>query len=92
MPSLAEYYRAGLRIQAEPGTRFRYTDRGFATLGQLVEDISGQRLDRHLREHIFQPLGMADTSLVRADLAPARLATGYTLGTGAPERSPTMRW
>jgi CubicO group peptidase (beta-lactamase class C family) len=82
VPSLASYYRRGLRIQAEPGTRFRYTDHGFATLGQLVEDVSGQRLDHYLREHIFQPLGMADTSLVRSELAQARLATGYNLGSG----------
>jgi hypothetical protein len=34
--SLAEYYRGGLRIHAEPGTRWRYTDHGFATLGQIV--------------------------------------------------------
>jgi CubicO group peptidase (beta-lactamase class C family) len=84
VPSLAEYYRGGLDIQAEPGTRFRYTDHGFATLGQLVEDITGQRLDRYLHEHVFQPLGMADTSLVRSELAPARLATGYKLGSGGP--------
>jgi CubicO group peptidase (beta-lactamase class C family) len=49
VPSLAEYYRGGLRIDAEPGTRFMYTDHGFATLGQLVEDVSGKPLDRYLR-------------------------------------------
>ena len=41
LPSLAEYYRGGLRIDAEPGTRFTYTNHGFATLGQLVADVSG---------------------------------------------------
>ena len=41
VPSLAEYYRGGLQIDAEPGTRFTYTDHGFATLGQLVADVSG---------------------------------------------------
>lgn len=41
--SLAGYYRPGLAIGAEPGTRFRYTDHGFATLGQLVEDVTGSR-------------------------------------------------
>ncbi len=82
VPSLAEYYRGGLRLVAEPGTRFRYTDHGFATLGQIVEDVSGQRLARYLREHIFGPLGMAGTSLVRSELAQACLATGYTLGSG----------
>jgi pimeloyl-ACP methyl ester carboxylesterase len=35
VPALAEYYRGGLRIDAEPGTRFAYTNHGFATLGPL---------------------------------------------------------
>ncbi len=82
VPSLAEYYRGGLRVVAEPGTRFRYTDHGFATLGQIVADVSGQPLDRYLREHVFEPLGMADTNLVRSELAQPRLANGYNLGAG----------
>ena len=82
MPSLAEYYRRGLRIDAEPGTRFRYTNHGFATLGQIVEDVSGQPLDRYLREHIFEPLGMADTDLVRSERVPA--APGHRATTCAP--------
>ncbi|MGE5292732.1 MAG: serine hydrolase domain-containing protein [Micromonosporaceae bacterium] len=82
VPSLAAFYRGGLRIQAEPGTRFTYTDHGPATLGQIVQDVSGQPLDRYLREHVFQPLGMTDTSLVRSELDQSRLATGYTLRSG----------
>jgi len=80
VPSLAEFYRRGLRIDAEPGSRFRYTDHGFATLGQIVEDVTGQGLDHYLREHLFAPLGMASTSLVPSELDHSRLATGYTLG------------
>ena len=79
VPSLAEYYRGGLRIDAEPGTRFMYTDHGFATLGQLVEDVTGQPLNRYLREHVFAPLGMAHTDLVRSERVRSRLATGYEL-------------
>ncbi len=82
VPSLAEYYRGGLRIDAEPGTRFMYTDHGFATLSQIVEDVSGKPLDRYLREHIFKPLGMADTDLVRSDRIRSHLATGYELRSG----------
>lgn len=80
IPSLAEYYRGGLRLEAEPGTRFRYGDHGPATLGQLVEDVSGQPFHRYLREHVFGPLGMADTALLRSEVDPSRLATGYRLG------------
>ena len=82
VPSLAEYYRAGLRSRAEPGTRWRYSDHGFATLGQIVADVSGQPLDSYLREHVFGPLGMASTSLARSGLPASRLATGYELRSG----------
>jgi CubicO group peptidase (beta-lactamase class C family) len=79
MPILAEYYGGGLRSVAEPGTRFTYADHGFATLGQVVEDVSGQPLDRYFREHIFEPLGMSDTDLLRSEQVESRLATGYNL-------------
>jgi CubicO group peptidase (beta-lactamase class C family) len=79
VPSLAEYYRGGLRIDAEPGTRFTYTNHGFATLGQIVADVSGKPLEHYCREHIFQPLGMASTDLVRSERVSSQLATGYEL-------------
>jgi hypothetical protein len=84
MPTLAQFYRGGLRLSAEPGTRFRYGNHGFATLGQLVEDVSGQPLDRYFREHIFDPLGMTSSDLTRTDSIASRLATGYTLRSRGP--------
>ena len=79
VPSLADYYRGGLRVDAEPGTRFMYTNHGFATLGQIIEDVSGQPLDRYFREHIFEPLGMVDSDLVRSGRIQERLAAAYEL-------------
>jgi CubicO group peptidase (beta-lactamase class C family) len=80
LPTLAEFYRGALRLAVEPGTIWAYTDHGFATLGQIVEDVSGQPLDRYLRENVFEPLGMATSDLLRSDRVTARLAKGYTLG------------
>jgi CubicO group peptidase (beta-lactamase class C family) len=79
VPSLAEYYRGGLRLDAQPGTRFRYGNHSPATLGQVVEDVSGKPLGHYLREQVFEPLGMADTTLVRSEVDPARRAAGYVL-------------
>jgi CubicO group peptidase (beta-lactamase class C family) len=92
MPSLAEYYREGLRIVVEPGTAFAYTNHGFATLGQIVEDVSGMPLERYFRERIFEPLGMADTDLVRSERVASRLATAYVLGRAGPRAVADRVW
>jgi CubicO group peptidase (beta-lactamase class C family) len=84
VPALDEFYRGRLRLLGEPGTRHTYSNHGFATLGQIVEDVSGQPLRHHFREHIFGPLGMTRTDLARSDRVRARLATGYALRAGGP--------
>jgi hypothetical protein len=88
LPTLAAYYRGQLRIAADPGTRFVYGDHSPATLGQLVEDVSGEPLASYFREHIFEPLGMADSDLGRSDRVRPRLATGYDLGADGPKPVP----
>jgi CubicO group peptidase (beta-lactamase class C family) len=45
----------------DPGDRWEYgINIDFA--GKMVEKVSGERLESYFREHIFEPLGMADTS------------------------------
>jgi CubicO group peptidase (beta-lactamase class C family) len=80
VPSLAEFYRRGLPVEVEPGTKWCYSNHGFAALGQLVEDVTGDPLDRYLRVHVFDPLGMERTALTRSPRVVATLATGYSLG------------
>ncbi|HZD70709.1 MAG TPA: serine hydrolase [Actinomycetes bacterium] len=92
LPSLAEYYRGGLREVAQPGTAFAYSNHGFATLGQIVEDVSGMPLGRYFRERIFQPLGMQDTDLLRSERVALHLATGYALGRRGAEAVPDLDW
>ncbi|MDF2712210.1 MAG: beta-lactamase [Nonomuraea muscovyensis] len=92
LPTLAEHYRGRLRLATEPGTTFTYTDHGFATLGQIVEDISGQPLERYLRQHVFEPLGMTNTSLVRSDRITSHLATGYRLTAKGPQPLTDREW
>jgi CubicO group peptidase (beta-lactamase class C family) len=51
-----------ISTQAEPGTRFVYSDLNFITLGEIVHTVSGQTLDIFARENIFVPLGMSETA------------------------------
>ena len=42
-PRLAEYYRRGLPVEVEPGTKWAYSNHGFGALGQIVEDVRASR-------------------------------------------------
>ncbi|MAT40196.1 MAG: beta-N-acetylglucosaminidase [Ectothiorhodospiraceae bacterium] len=44
-----------------PGERMKYSDLGFITLGEIVERISGARLDRYADSVLYTPLGMSET-------------------------------
>lgn len=79
VPPLVEYYGGGLHVDAEPGSRFAYSNHGFAVLGQVVEDVSGVPFHRYLRERVFAALGMEHTDVVRSSRVRSRLATGYEI-------------
>ena len=46
----------------EPGTKFRYSSGGFAILGRIIEAVTGKSYEEFMRERIFVPLGMKDSS------------------------------
>mgnify|MGYP001568871756 FL=1 len=48
-------------LDTVPGARTVYSDLGAILLGQIVQRVSGQRLDVYAREHVFGPLKMDDT-------------------------------
>ncbi len=59
-----------------PGSKFSYSNSGFALLGVVIERVSGQSYGDYLREHIFAPAGMTDTGLSPQPVA--TLAVGMT--------------
>ena len=44
-----------------PGSRWRYSNTGYAMLAMIVEKVSGKSFGTFLRERIFAPLGMKNT-------------------------------
>jgi CubicO group peptidase (beta-lactamase class C family) len=91
-PSLADFYAPGLEVVAQPGSAFAYSNHGFATLGQIIEDVTGMPLDRYLRERVFRPLGMRSTDLVRTQLLAEQLAEGYVLTAAGPRAVEDREW
>jgi CubicO group peptidase (beta-lactamase class C family) len=69
-------------LDTAPGTRFVYSDLGAITLMQVVERITGERLDRYLAARVFAPLGMTATRYLpprewRDRIAPTEIDTVF---------------
>jgi len=71
-----------LPLLDEPGTKFNYSA-STRVLGFIVEKVTGSPLEPWYQEHIFKPLGMADTSWAVAADKQGRLPVQYTRFTGA---------
>jgi CubicO group peptidase (beta-lactamase class C family)/enterochelin esterase-like enzyme len=52
---------ATVDLDNEPGTKLHYSAIGFATLGRIVEVISGRPFEQFMTERVFEPLGMRHT-------------------------------
>jgi CubicO group peptidase (beta-lactamase class C family) len=49
-------------LRFPPGTRYEYCTLSFYILGELITRLSGMPYPDYLRAHVFEPLGMKDTS------------------------------
>jgi CubicO group peptidase (beta-lactamase class C family) len=85
-----------LPLLFSPGTRWSYS---VATdvLGYLIELFSGKTLDTYFAEHIFQPLGMQDTTFFVPAAKASRFAANYEYQKGGfrlvdnPAESPYLQ-
>ncbi len=76
VPSVASGRRAAFRnpLVCDPGTRWEYGP-GLDWAGQVVESVSGQRLDIYFQQHLLGPLRMPDTAFRLSEDQRSRLAT-----------------
>jgi CubicO group peptidase (beta-lactamase class C family) len=63
-------------LMFDPGDRWEYGI-NIDWVGRAVEAVSDQSLEVYFREHIFEPLGMADTGFLIGSPQRARVATMY---------------
>jgi CubicO group peptidase (beta-lactamase class C family) len=61
-----------------PGARFAYSNSNYLLLGAIIEQVSGLSYEEYLQRHIFDPAGMAATSLSAAGIDERLLAQNYT--------------
>ena len=63
-----------------PGTKYQYSNTGYAVLAMIVEKTSGQRFADFLRENIFEKIGMKNTVAYEKGISTVtNRAYGYAL-------------
>jgi CubicO group peptidase (beta-lactamase class C family) len=80
---------AGLNLEFEPGSKFKYSNSGYYLLGVIIEKITGKPFGKVLRENILNPLNMRNTGYASSKTVIRNLAAGYErLPTGLYEKAP----
>jgi CubicO group peptidase (beta-lactamase class C family) len=70
-------------LNFEPGSEYLYSNSGYLLLANVVRRATGQSLREFLEERVFDPLGMAHTSIWDDNTEiVAERATGYSPGDG----------
>ena len=84
-PPLREFYAEGLTTELHPGRKWAYDNHAYGTLGQIIEDVSGQPFGQYMIHHVFEPLGMNQTDYFLTERV-QDFATGYQPQGGPLER------
>ena len=74
-----------LHYRFEPGTRFFYSNIGYATLGAALARAAGQSYLEYLPKNIFVPLGMTHSALELNPEIQPHLSKGYLMDHGKPD-------
>lgn len=61
-------------LDFEPGSKWAYCNPGIDALGRVIEVVSGQSYEEFLKQRIFTPLGMRDTTFYPSPQQLERLA------------------
>lgn len=74
---LATRSYSSLPLESEPGSKWSYCNAGFNAAGRIIEVASGMSYEAFLRERLFNPLGMKDTTFSPTNRQLDRLAKSY---------------
>lgn len=62
------------KLQAKPGTVFRYSDINFFVLGEIVQRVSEKPLEEFVASEIYRPLKMVDSGYLPHESLMSRIA------------------
>ena len=85
LAEFSAFLAAGPSFAWAPGTRFEYSNLGYAILGRVITAVSGQAYPDFVRDRLLRPLGLAGSGFEAAEFDASHLARGYRQGPGGWE-------
>jgi CubicO group peptidase (beta-lactamase class C family) len=67
LEEFAAFLAGGVRFNWAPGTRFEYSNLGFAILGRVITAVTGVAYPDYVRDRLLRPLGMTRTGYEAAE-------------------------
>jgi CubicO group peptidase (beta-lactamase class C family) len=52
-------------LVAEPGTKWAYSNVGYALLAAIVEEVTGRTFEEYVHKELFGPAGLSDTGFIQ---------------------------
>ncbi len=89
-PEFTAILKAGIPFSRPAGSAMEYSNFGYATLGRIISNVSGQRYQDYIRDRFLAPLGMASTTYDIHKSPLDRRAIGYRWQDSAWVREPDM--
>jgi CubicO group peptidase (beta-lactamase class C family) len=92
LDEFAAFLAGGVGFNWAPGTRFEYSNLGYAILGLVISAVTGIAYPDYIRDRLLGPLGMSRTGFEAAEFEAADLARGYRRrgGYGGAESPPVI--
>ncbi|HYB17877.1 MAG TPA: serine hydrolase domain-containing protein [Streptosporangiaceae bacterium] len=77
LDDFGKFLAAGVGFNWAPGTRFEYSNLGYAILGRVITAVTDVSYQDYLRDRLLRPLGMTRTGFEAAEFDASGLAKGY---------------
>ena len=71
-------FKTGVTLNQEPGgDQFTYSDFGYDILADLIHKVSGELFEDYIKHHIFEPLGMANSTFLLNEVDAEQLVAAH---------------
>src|ERR1700754_304909 len=87
LEEVSEHVMASYEPRGEPGKGYGFSSYNYIVAGRLIEQLSGESMNRYVRRRLLEPLGMKDTFYVAQESGEAAVDEWQSEGVTEEQRT-----